>query len=707
MKKVYRVFAFLWLAAYCSHGLNAQWRKSPGPFVGPIGILKVDASGTAFATSANQGLFVSTTNGSPEWTFKSYASISGIGSDGRGRVVMACANGSVVFSTDGGQTFGGRVYSYEYTDFVFPRDGSILSIDYDGLYKLDTNSGYWHFFGAGITGNIDVITMHPNGHLFIGTADNGILRSTDNGATWDTAGLQQSWVETMAIDSSGAIFASTEDGRFVRSSDEGKTWTSVKNGFSTPYYIKNPCTGRNGLAFADQYDHPGGTTVFVTTNGGIAWTKVAGRFPDDTDVISMALAPDGSLLAATNYAGIFRTTDNGGTWGTANDGLTDTYITCFGFDVYGGVIAGTSQGVFRTTDQGDSWNLCSKYNQDIIYNLYVSPTDSMVAAVGYNGIYYSTDLGKTWFLSSTNKDPTAQGIWRGVDLTPKGTLLCGSDSIYRSTNGGNSWKGTYSEQQFDPQLFATARDGTIYCVTHASVFHSTDDGLSWEPDTLLRYQTFSSVVCDRSGDILLGETGTESSTIYRSTNGGMSWVQYANNEHGLYDIHEDSSGILYAGSDTGAFRSTDNGETWKNFSDGLGLGGSSIAINTIGAGTLGTIFASGGPLRGVIYADDVAVYRRSGTSSTVSKTPSSELTFSVWPNPSHTAASLKFFLPESCNVNVALYDLLGTERFEIANGNLSQGEHTFSFNCKALPAGAYMVCIRTSATMISQPFQIQ
>ena len=710
MKKIYRTFIFIALTAYCSHGLNAQWRKSPGPLVGPITLVKVDARGTAFATSSNQGLFVSTNSGSPQWTYKQYSAITGVGSDGLGRVVMACGEGSIVFSTDGGQSFGGRVYSNAFTDFVFPHDGSILAMDYDGVYKFD-NTGNWPHFGTGITGNIDAIVMHPNDHLFVGTADNGILRSTDNGATWDTAGLQQSWVEAMAIDSSGAIFASTEDGRFVRSSDEGKTWTSVKNGFSSaPYYIQNPCAGRNGIAFAVQYNHPGGTTMFATTNSGTIWSPVSGRFRDDTDILSLALAPDGSVLAATNDAGIFRTTDNGATWSAANDGLTDTYISCFGFDAFGGVMAGTLNGVFRSTDQGDSWNLCSKDNQDDIYNLYVSQSDSAVAAVGYNGIYYSTDLGKTWFLSTTSNDPATKGIWRGVDLTSEGAILCGSDSIYRSTNGGNSWKGTYGEQQFDPQLFATARDGTIYCASEfvSSIHHSTDDGLSWAEDTLLRYNNFGSLICDRSGDILLGATGTLSnSTIFRSTDNGVSWLRYMNGEHRLYDIHEDSTSILYAGCDTGAFRSIDHGATWEDISDGLG--GASIGIYAIGAGPTGTVFAAGGPRGYSMYFDDYAVYRWSGSEGSVSEVPSniSPKIDAAWPNPSRDQASVHFSLPANAYIHLALYDLLGTERRVIVVGTFASGENTASFDCRGLPEGTYMLCLRTEGSTCSSPLVIQ
>ena len=62
------------------------------------------------------------------------------------------------------------------------------------------------------------------------------------------------------------------------------------------------------------------------------------------------------IFVATNN-GIFRSTDAGGLWTEANNGLTTTFATCFAFNLSGDIFAGTGNGgVFMSADSADSWS---------------------------------------------------------------------------------------------------------------------------------------------------------------------------------------------------------------------------------------------------------------------------------------------------------------------------------------------------------------
>ena len=76
-----------------------------------------------------------------------------------------------------------------------------------------------------------------------------------------------------------------------------------------------------------------------------------------------ALAIDPSnpstLYAGTDYAGVFKSTNGGGTWNPINSGLSDGYVNALAIDpgnsniVYAGTLLG---GVFKSTNGGDTWN---------------------------------------------------------------------------------------------------------------------------------------------------------------------------------------------------------------------------------------------------------------------------------------------------------------------------------------------------------------
>jgi ligand-binding sensor domain-containing protein len=68
------------------------------------------------------------------------------------------------------------------------------------------------------------------GHIFAGTWNDGIFRSTDNGATWDSAGPEDTAIRSIAINCLGHIFAGTDGEGIFRSTDNGENWTQVNSG---------------------------------------------------------------------------------------------------------------------------------------------------------------------------------------------------------------------------------------------------------------------------------------------------------------------------------------------------------------------------------------------------------------------------------------------------------------------------------------------
>ena len=83
------------------------------------------------------------------------------------------------------------------------------------------------------------------------------------------------------------------------------------------------------------------------------WEQTSG--PYDGTVYTIVKNSNGYLFAGT-YRGIYRSTEDGEHWTTANEGLTDLRIESMAVNISGHIFAGTHPGLFRSTDNGQTWN---------------------------------------------------------------------------------------------------------------------------------------------------------------------------------------------------------------------------------------------------------------------------------------------------------------------------------------------------------------
>jgi hypothetical protein len=150
-----------------------------------------------------------------------------------------------------------------------------------------------------------------------------------------------------------------------------------------------------------------GRTEYDTTGGSTqqGLGDVAGR------VSSVARATDGTLYAASANGGIFRSTDEAGSWTAISDTLPTqitsgvawssagggTLIALTGDNAFGGSSLG-GLGVYRSTDEGKTWTHATGVPDGLLgFKLVVDPTDpaKVYAATG-GGLFRSTDAGKSF-----------------------------------------------------------------------------------------------------------------------------------------------------------------------------------------------------------------------------------------------------------------------------------------------------------------------
>ncbi len=314
------------------------------------------------------------------------------------------------------------------------------------------------------------------------------------------------------------------------------------------------------------------------------------------------------LTPSTLYAGSFgggvtTSTNSGGVWSVANEGLANGGVSALVVDPQTPttLYAGTRAGAFRSTDGGEHWAAAGIEIADgRVFALGIDPvTPSTLYAGTHHGMYKTFDGGNHWSEINVGfPDHRVQALV--IDPQQPATLYAGTfdpanfgGGIFRSIDGGGHWTAINDGlANGSASIFALAIDPqtptTIYAAAFNGVYKSTDSGEHWElfsdgltdqPDSI----RVAALLVDPKNPLVVYaglEGGLGLGGVYKSTDGGEHWVERNN---GLLDftsvetIAIDASGTLYIGSsenpqvsgETVVFMSTDGGEQWLALNVGL------------------------------------------------------------------------------------------------------------------------------------------
>lgn len=288
----------------------------------------------------------------------------------------------------------------------------------------------------------------------------------------------------------------------------------------------------------------------------------------------------GTVYAACDVGGIYRSADHGKTWEIKNRGLGNYYVQDIEVDPTRPrtVYAATRGGVYKSVNGGNLW--VAKRNgfpppdefafSAPISDIVVDPRDPRILYAGVGvprdgydldgyhwqsagvkgAIYKSVDAAEHWTLiQNTGIDPLAMVYSLAIDPVDTRVLYAAtSEGIYQSTDAGASWT-SIGMGLATPRAMALVVDPT-------------------NPDTL--YTT------------LWAEPGTAtwSGGVYKSVDRGAHWIaknnglpQALGQEEGFTSnypclvIDPSDPNVLYAGHNPwwpnpGVYRSTDGGDSW-------------------------------------------------------------------------------------------------------------------------------------------------
>src|SRR5436189_688129 len=239
------------------------------------------------------------------------------------------------------------------------------------------------------------------------------------------------------------------------------------------------------------------------------------------------------------------------------------------------VYAGTAtQGIYKSTDDGLSWVAgnggieLAAVNALIASggNLLVAASSRSSACPGANNVFKSTDNGVTWSATSGLNGQIVDSFATKGSLVYAGFWANGgfTSGIARSSDNGNTWQELASPIDKGDKIFVS--DNAIIVASDNFIWRSLDDGASWDLVEKFALQGIKSFA--RAGTKLFT---AEVSGISTSTDNGGSWT-FSPFSNGAYSLSSNGS-VIYLGSRSKVFKSTDFGATWIDVSTGLGKGG--------------------------------------------------------------------------------------------------------------------------------------
>ena len=276
-----------------------------------------------------------------------------------------------------------------------------------------------------IVGHIQATVLH-GGNLYA-VLDNAFKVSSDGGQTWSTLGTFASsapLAEAMLLDSSGNFYVSlsnaiTAENGVLRSTNGGATWTKVVDlsaGAAT--YCRSLAQDNLGYIYCGTYYAAvsvGDCRIFRSTDGGATfslsmyqstWRHVHSIACDSTT--GYVYATTGDLIAPWNNKAIVVSRDHGATWNTILSALPQMVGVLFGpgYRLFGtDSSATTGSGIYRTTDDSTAaLVLPFAPLSDDCYWIRRNPVNGFLYAGTSSGSYYptianlyrSTDDGNSW-----------------------------------------------------------------------------------------------------------------------------------------------------------------------------------------------------------------------------------------------------------------------------------------------------------------------
>lgn len=462
------------LTASSARAGDGRWTPT-GPGGGVVYSLAIDTENSSILHAVTKGGLYRSADGGVSWVW-----VADVGGCCTGAVVVDPAHPEVVYA--GGNGFlkrsedRGRTWTTvlstppQSVRTLLPR--AVVPGDPSTVFASDSGRLLWsHDDGRTWERNpfdrdgVLNLAVHPRNPAILYMASlSGLFKSVDGGRTWTSLHPPVVRSEdgdfravTLAPSSPETVYLATSEGRFFRSRDGGGSWTAFP-GFGFVHELavdpRDPATVWAAASLG----------VWVSRDAGESWKPANRGMPFDRrglidrDVRTLVVDPSspeilyaglGEFGGAASDGGVAKSTNGGRSWWIEPQrGLSGAHFGFVRFDpsVPGAVYAGlvrmpgvpvTYWRIVRSLDGGRRWEPFAE-RLGALGDLAFDPAaPGVVIAAGEEGVWRSADGGASWRrLSRLDGRP----VFR-LAVAARGTILAaGGCGLWRSADRGRTWR---------------------------------------------------------------------------------------------------------------------------------------------------------------------------------------------------------------------------------------------------------------------------
>ncbi len=634
-------------------------------------------------------------------------------------------NGAFIKTSNGGENWqvlysGVNVklnacfFPSEETGYAAGNHGTIIKTSNGGLSFAQLNTG--------IFTDIHSLFFFNELNGFAAGADGTLLNTTDGGSSW-----QQKQTPDKSI--SGLFFVSPikgwfvgEDGTISTTNDGGNTWTlqssNTINILSSVFFIDQStgwACGVNGtilkttdggnnwfnlnsgitnwlssVLFFNENEgiavgNPG--IILTTSNGGMTWE--ANLSPSAFNLHSVKSSGNQTAFIVGSNGIIINTTDAGAAWQFKSGGWQTELNDVFFYNENEGIIVGNNGLIIKTTDGGQNWmrkESGTSQNINAITNYHGQPDE--LWAVGDSALLlFSSDRGLTW--TPTQLTHLTHSKLTGIAIGDSYGKIVGSAVYLIRLFKSSGWFSPNSVSANLRDIHSTAFSHAVLVGEGGTLLRAMKSALqgyfivpfSFSPI----YDFYDVTFHTYASGWAVGKYGV----VVHTTNRGTSWnIRTHIDVNALYSVHflNFNTGFT-AGTNGSIFKTTDGGYSWQKLSSGITNQLKRVifidesigwVIGTNGA-LLKTINGGGG------QTTDIPLEQP--------ELPSEYYLSQNYPNPFNPSTKISFNLPESGNVSLKIYDIMGKEVAILVDGFKPGGKHEVYFDASSdaggLASGVY------------------
>ncbi|MCL3779594.1 T9SS type A sorting domain-containing protein [Prolixibacteraceae bacterium JC049] len=438
-----------------------------------------------------------------------------------------------------------------------------------GVLKSTDNGKSWNKTGLSADFNrnrmmVSRLLLDPSDdNIIIAATDRGLFKTTDGGATWDNRLTTINFTDLeFKPGNSSTIYGSTKQGQIYTSNDDGINWTKTFEA-SNARRVELAVTKANpSIIYAVVGNYDGGLEgIYQSANSGESFTQQL----------------NGSSFNILGY----ETSEPGG------QAFYDLAIAASPSDANTLMVGGIM--TWGSKDGGKNWTLINRSNYGGSNPAAIVHVDKHMLKYRSNGDLFecndgglslSKDDGKNW-INKTNGMVISQMYRLGVAQTEAGMVMTGLQDNGTKSISSEAWKDVYGGDGMECIIDYTDSKIQYASTQGGGSIIRTKDG--WKTTTYVQPTeagpgTWTTPYIMDPNDHKTLYAGYKE--VWKTTNQGDTWEAISNinfSEKILQlAIASSNSSVLFAAQNYSIWKTDNGGRTWKDVTSNLPLINSSI-----------------------------------------------------------------------------------------------------------------------------------